>query len=159
MVPPSISIGDRGRWVSTNVGVWNGGLGPHQPFQSASSCQPGGPNLFAPMISAPMPGPNCWANALSTPSPPPVRPIISAPKRVANIHSCSRWPAWPKGVSSDWPSPVANPSSDIARLWIRVRLICTLHLLGCFSGVETVAGPRTHRSGAIRLAPIRSWPG
>jgi hypothetical protein len=42
-------------------------------------------------------------------------------------------------------------------LWIRVRLICTLHLLGCFSGVETVAGLRIHRSGAIRLG--RSDPG
>jgi hypothetical protein len=25
--------------------VWNGGFGPHHPFQSASSCQPGGPNF------------------------------------------------------------------------------------------------------------------
>ena len=44
-----------GRWVSTNVGVWKGGFGPHQPFQSGSSRQPGGPNLLAPMISAPKP--------------------------------------------------------------------------------------------------------
>jgi hypothetical protein len=32
VVPPSISIDGRGRWVSTKVGVWNGGLGPHQPL-------------------------------------------------------------------------------------------------------------------------------
>ena len=25
--------------------MWNGGLGPHQPFHSGSSCHPGGPNL------------------------------------------------------------------------------------------------------------------
>src|SRR3954447_1889107 len=52
VVPPSISIAGRGRWVSTKLGVWNGEFGPHHPFQSASSCQPGGPNLPAPMISA-----------------------------------------------------------------------------------------------------------
>ena len=71
MVPPSISIGGRGRWVSTNVGVWNGGFGPHQPFQSGSSCQPGGPNLLAPMISAPMPWLWRSAKASSTPAVPP----------------------------------------------------------------------------------------
>ena len=41
VVPPSISIGSRVWWVRTKTGVWNGGLGPHQPFQSGSSCQPG----------------------------------------------------------------------------------------------------------------------
>lgn len=41
VVPPSISIGGRGWWVSTNTGVWKGGSGPHQPFHSGSSCQPG----------------------------------------------------------------------------------------------------------------------
>src|SRR3712207_7011107 len=39
---PSISIEGLGRWVSTKVGVWNGGVGPHQPFPSGSACQPGG---------------------------------------------------------------------------------------------------------------------
>ena len=73
MVPPSISIEGRGRWVSTKVGVWNGGFGPHQPFQSGSSCQPGGPNLLAPMISAPVPS-RAPAKALSTPSLPPRHP-------------------------------------------------------------------------------------
>lgn len=42
-------------WVSTNTGVWNGGMSPHQPFQSSSSHGPRcGPNLLRPMISAPM---------------------------------------------------------------------------------------------------------
>ena len=100
VVPPSISIDGRGRWVRTKVGVWNGGLGPHQPFQSGSSCHPGGPNLFAPMISAPIPGANRCANASSTPLLPPGLPTISLQNRVANIHSCNRWPAWPNGASS-----------------------------------------------------------
>jgi hypothetical protein len=29
VVPPSISIEGRGRWVSTKAGVWNEGFGPH----------------------------------------------------------------------------------------------------------------------------------
>ena len=33
VVPPSISSGARGWWVSTNTGTWYGGFGPHQPFQ------------------------------------------------------------------------------------------------------------------------------
>jgi hypothetical protein len=71
VVPPSISIDGRGRWVRMKVGVWNGGFGPHHPFQSGSSCHPGGPNFPAPMISAPMPGRNRWAKASSAPPPPP----------------------------------------------------------------------------------------
>ena len=55
VVPPSISIGGRVWWVRTKTGVWNGGLGPHQPFHSGSSGQSGGPNFRAPMISAPTP--------------------------------------------------------------------------------------------------------
>jgi len=37
VVPPSISRGSRGWWVSTKTGVWKGGLSPHQPFQGGSS--------------------------------------------------------------------------------------------------------------------------
>ena len=78
VVPPSISIDGRGWWVRMKVGVWNGGLGPHAPFQSGSSCHPGGPHLFAPMISAPIPGANRCEKALSTPLLPPGRPTIRA---------------------------------------------------------------------------------
>ena len=28
-------------WVRTKVGVWNGGLGPHQPVHCGSWCHPG----------------------------------------------------------------------------------------------------------------------
>jgi hypothetical protein len=115
--------------VSTKVGVWKGGFDPHQPDQLGSSCHPGGPNLLAPMISAPKP--TLWrsAKALSTPSDPPASaPLPAAPcsaqNRVANIHSCRRSPAWPKGASADCGSPVAKPSSEMARLWILVRDIC-----------------------------------
>ena len=121
MVPPSISIEGRGRWVSTKVGVWNGGFGPHQPFQSGSSCHPGGPNLLAPMISAPMPGPWRCAKALSTPSLP-----SASQNLVAIIHSWRRWPACPKGASADCGSPVAKPSREMDKLWIRVSDIRTL---------------------------------
>ena len=82
-----------------NTGEWNTGSGPHQPFQSGSSCQPAGPNLFAPMISAPIPSAYRLTKASSTPPLPPERPSISHPDRVANIHSCSRSPAWPKWAS------------------------------------------------------------
>jgi hypothetical protein len=45
----------RGWWVSTNTGVWKGGSSPHHPSQSWSGQGPRtGPNLFRPMISAPM---------------------------------------------------------------------------------------------------------
>jgi hypothetical protein len=33
VVPPSISSGSRGWWVSTNTAWWNGGSSPHQPRQ------------------------------------------------------------------------------------------------------------------------------
>ena len=41
--------------------------------------------------------------------------------RVANIHSCSQCPAWPNGASNVSPSPVANPSREIEKLWMRTR--------------------------------------
>ena len=78
--------------------------------------------MFAPMISAPIPGPCRSAIASSTPSVPPVSPKSSVRAyRVAIIHSWSRCPAWPNGVSSACPSPVANPSSEIEKLWMRTR--------------------------------------
>jgi hypothetical protein len=51
VVPPSISKGSRGWWVSTKTGVWNGGLSPHQPFQGGSSRQGPGPppNMLRPI--------------------------------------------------------------------------------------------------------------
>ena len=114
VVPPSISIDGRVWWVSTKTGVWKGGLGPHAPFQSGSSCHPGWPNFPAPMISAPIPAPNSCRKASSTPPLPP-----GCHERVANIHSCSRSPAWPKCASALWPSPVPKPSSEIAKFWTR----------------------------------------
>ena len=102
------------------MGLWNGGLGPHQPFQSGSSCQPGGPNLFAPMISAPKPWLCRCANASSTPAEP-----SGDQNRVPNIHPCSRSPACPKGASSDCGSPLAKPSREMARLWTRTSDIWT----------------------------------
>src|SRR6266498_3146386 len=100
-------------------GVWNGGLGPHQPFHSGSSCHPGGPNFPAPMISAPNPTSCRRAKASSTPPAPPGWPALSFHHRVANIHSCSLSPAWPNGASRLWPSPVPKPSSEIEKLWTR----------------------------------------
>ncbi len=41
------------------------------------------------------------------------------PNPVASIHSWSRCPAWPNGVSRACPSPVAKPSSEIETLWTR----------------------------------------
>ena len=82
----SISIDGRGWWVRMKVGVWNGGLGPHAPFHSGSSCHPGWPNLFAPMISAPIPGANRCEKASSMPPLPPGWPTISCHHWVANIH-------------------------------------------------------------------------
>ena len=99
VVPPSISIDGRGWWVRMKTGVWNGGLGPHQPVHSGSSWPPGVPNLFQPMISAPIPEANCRRKASSIPRVPPGWPSVSCHHRVLNIHSCSRSPAWPNGVS------------------------------------------------------------
>src|SRR5882672_6737431 len=101
------------------VGVWNGGLGPHQPFHSGSSCQPGGPNFPAPMISAPIPGSCSRRKALSRPSLPPGSPTNWRHHRVTNIHSCCRSPAWPNGASRLRPSPVPKPSSETAKNWTR----------------------------------------
>jgi hypothetical protein len=73
------------------------------------------------MISAPMS--RLWrsAKASSTPAEPP-----ASQNRVPNIHSCSRSPACPNGASADCGSPVAKPSREMARLWIRVRDIRAL---------------------------------
>ena len=61
VVPPCISSQGR-RWrVRTKTGVWNTGLSPRQPFHSSPTQGPRcGPDLFRPMISAPMPAPRCW---------------------------------------------------------------------------------------------------
>ena len=72
------------------------------------------------MISAPIPGACSRRNASSMPPLPPGSPTISRHHRVANIHSCSRSPAWPKGASWLRPSPVPNPSSEIEKNWTRV---------------------------------------
>src|SRR3954447_16957749 len=37
------------------------------------------------------------------------------------------------------------------KLWMRVRVICSLRLLGCFSRVQTSADPEIHRSRAEAL--------
>ena len=49
VVPPAISTGSRGWWVSTNTGVWYGGSSPHQPRQSPSHAPRIGPNMLRPM--------------------------------------------------------------------------------------------------------------
>src|SRR3954464_6638040 len=90
-------------------------VGPHAPFQSGSSSQPGWPNFPAPMISAPIPRSNRWRKTSSTPPLPPDWPIISRPQRALNIHSCSRCPAWPKCAVLVWPSPVPKPSSEMEK--------------------------------------------
>ena len=40
MVPPAISTGGRGWWVSTKTGWWYGGSAPHQPVQDPSGHGP-----------------------------------------------------------------------------------------------------------------------
>jgi len=50
---------------------------------------------------------------------PPGWPTISRHHRVANIHSCSRSPAWPNGASWLRPSPVPKPSSEMEKNWTR----------------------------------------
>ena len=55
VVPPAISMGSRAWCVRTNTGVWNGGSSPHQPVHGSSPHGPRtGPNMFRPMIVAPM---------------------------------------------------------------------------------------------------------
>ncbi len=51
------------------------------------------PDLFRPMISAPMPGPQLLAKASSAPVLPPSVPCISWKVRVPNNHSMSLPPA------------------------------------------------------------------
>src|ERR671919_1435545 len=126
------------------VGVWNGGLGPHQPFHSGSSCHPGGPNFPAPMISAPIPGPCRRTKASSTPPVPPGWPTISRHHRVTNIHSCSLSPAWPNGASRLRPSPVPKPSSEMEKNWTRASDM----------GPPSVASGRGGGCGCILRAPV-----
>ena len=52
---------------------------------------------------------------------PPGWPTISLPHRLANIHSCSRSPAWPNGASRLCGTPVPKPSSEMEKFWTRVR--------------------------------------
>jgi hypothetical protein len=67
VVPPAISRGSRGWWVSTKTGVWKGGSSPHQPLQGRSWGQGPGPppNMLGPSRSrrrstAPPRPPACW---------------------------------------------------------------------------------------------------
>ena len=128
VVPPAIASDGRGWWVSTYTGVWNGGLSPHQPCHASSGHGPCcGPNLPRPMISAPMPRSMDSVMALSMPLlPPGPRPCIAWPIAVSKNHSCSRSPACPNGASSDWPSPVAKPSSEMPKLWTRTSWVVVI---------------------------------
>ena len=73
------------------------GAGHHQPdVVVGPRC---GPNLFRPMISAPMPRPQLLAKASSTPVLPPGWPCIAWKVRVPKNHCCRRSPACPKGAS------------------------------------------------------------
>src|SRR5215212_7358442 len=76
------------------------------------------------MISAPMPQPWRSAKASSTPAVPP-----ASQNRVPNIHSCRRSPAWPNGASADCGSPVAKPSREMEKLWIRASDIVAPRLV------------------------------
>src|SRR3954467_6927916 len=71
------------------------------------------------MISAPTPGSCSRTSASSMPLVPPGSPTISCHRRVRNIHSWSRSPAWPNGASRLRPSPVPKPSSETEKNWTR----------------------------------------
>src|SRR5215211_407626 len=79
---------------------------------------------------------------ISAPIPPlpPDRPNIAAPQRVANIHSCSRSPAWPNGFSRVWGSPVPKPSSEIEKVWTRVNDIAGAPSCATRASVVVAAG-------------------
>src|SRR6266511_2112300 len=69
----------------------------------------------------------CVERRVRAPPAPPVRVVPPASQnRVPNIHSCRRSPAWPNGASADCGSPVAKPSREMDKLWIRVSDIRAL---------------------------------
>ncbi len=114
VVPPSIGIGARGRWVSTNTGWWYGGSSPHQPLHCSSPHSPRmGPNMLRPMIVAPTPTSPWGANRSSMPSSgPSVAPAPSSSNcrqkvGVANAHLCSPSPPTPSGWSGPWSGAAA----------------------------------------------------
>ena len=108
-----VSLRDHQRYGRT-MGRTGNQLGAGVPG-TTYRCHPGGPNLPAPMISAPMPGPQWLAKASSMPVLPAL-PCIPWKVRVGKNHSLSLWPACPNGDSRLWPSPVPNPSSEIEKL-------------------------------------------
>jgi hypothetical protein len=92
VVPPSMTSGSRGWWVSTKTGAWYGGSGPHHPCQSPLHSPRTGPNMLRPMMNARA----CRIAASSA--------WFSS--GVSNIHewSCVS-SASPNGRSSVWFSP------------------------------------------------------
>src|SRR4051812_9159012 len=102
------------------------------------------------MISAPIPGPLRWANASSTP--PPLAALSGSRHHlVANIHSCSRSPAWPNGASRLCGSPVPKPSSEMEKLWTRASdMACSSFRAGVSSVVVTPgAGADARHVGSV----------
>ena len=119
-MPPSIASNGRGRCGQhVRRRVERRVVAPPPAPLRVVRASPAARTSPAPMISAPMPGsvaarPSRHRHPRSRPA---RRRTTPRPNRVAIIHSWSRWPAWPNGASSDRPSPVANPSSEIEKLW------------------------------------------
>src|SRR3954453_14058225 len=104
-VPPCFSIGSRGSWTSTNPGAWNGGSSP----QGSSPRL----NITRPMITAPRFESSSSMNAPSGLASPPSSPCGSRQLSSPNIHSWSRSPSSPIGLSGPALTPAEYPSSEI----------------------------------------------
>jgi hypothetical protein len=118
VVPPSISSGARGWWVSTNTGTWYGGLAPHQPFHSSSGHGPRlGANMLRPRIQAPTLSKPLAAKSSSGPVVPLSLPNSMRWKvRVGNTQSCSASPPRPSGCSRLCAGPAPKPSIETLKL-------------------------------------------
>ncbi len=66
LVPPSLTSGSRGRWVTTKTGLWNGGSSPHgsSPWS----------NILRPITKAPIASKDLASSSSSGPVSPPSNP-------------------------------------------------------------------------------------
>ena len=88
--------GSRGWWVSTNTGVWKGGLSPHQPFGGILGPGPGPPpNMFRPITVAPAPACASSTTGVLALTSPPSRPCCLRQASSLNTHWCSSMPPTP----------------------------------------------------------------
>ena len=99
-----------------------------------------GPNMFRPMMKAPIPSIISDITCLLTGCPP-----LSGPS--SRCHLCSAIPPTPSGLSSSWPGPATKPSADtdIERFTLLPACVLMRHSCKWLRSRSRGASPRESR--------------